>query len=230
VPGRVLGFRHQHSLGGSGFVSCARGVWFCGVAEGPRVVPLTQLCETLEDSVRNIIEARGLDAGGCLSFLEVDEWFMRQNKARVLVLGMVGVQVCCWCCVSKSDAPGAHMLMLCETLEDSVRNLIEARGLDAGGWGCRGCIGLGSVLWACRSARSLCAGGWGVVHSHMWLTVVGGVFWGWVGAGAERTAATQMCETLEDSVRNLIEARGLDAGGWGCRACTGFEPVVGGGG
>jgi hypothetical protein len=26
-------------------------------------IPLTQLCETLEDSVRNLIEARGLDAG-----------------------------------------------------------------------------------------------------------------------------------------------------------------------
>jgi len=26
-------------------------------------IPLTQLCETLEDSVRSLIEAKGLDAG-----------------------------------------------------------------------------------------------------------------------------------------------------------------------
>jgi hypothetical protein len=36
-------------------------------------IPLTQLCETLEDSVRNLIEARGLDAGGW-GFGEVQEW------------------------------------------------------------------------------------------------------------------------------------------------------------
>jgi hypothetical protein len=33
--------------------------------------------------------------------------------------------------------------------------------------------------------------------------------------GGGRHTHNLSCETLEDSVRNLIEARGLDAGGWG---------------
>lgn len=36
--------------------------------------------------------------------------------------------------IQKIAKPGIPLTQLCETLEDSVRNLIEARGLDAGGW------------------------------------------------------------------------------------------------
>lgn len=62
--------------------------------------------------------------------------------------------LCCGCQVRsyirKIAKPGIPLTQLCETLEDGVRNLIEARGLDAGeGQGVRGMgvSGLHHCLW-----------------------------------------------------------------------------------
>ena len=115
--------------------------------------------------------------------------------------------------------------------------VVAPRGVDSGAerGGCVGGWGLADLSgwWYLISAScvtGLSGGGGGSGRWLLWLHIAR-VGWHVGGEGegdARGGGGGQLCETLEDSIRNLIEACGLDTGGW---VCLGFRtPSFGGGG